>query len=604
MPKKLIEVALPLEAINQAAAREKSLRHGHPSTLHRWWARRPLAACRAVLFASLVDDPSAHPECFPTEAEQEAERLRLFGILEKLVQWENSSNEQVLEAARAEIRRSTGGRPPPVLDPFCGSGSIPLEAQRLGLEAHASDLNPVAVLITKALVEIPPRFAGRPPVHPGRSEADRRRRWHGAQGLAEDVRYYGEWVYQEAKKVLGAQYPAIALPAEQGGGEAAPVAWLWARTARCPNPACGFEFPLTHSLRLSAKPARPVWLVPVPNQKLKRIDFDLSVERATHVPTGTISRRGAVCLDCHTPVSLGTLRGQAVAGDLRYQLLAVVVRARTGKLYLPATEEQASTALGCVPANPPTTELPERALGIGLSIYGIRSHRELFLPRQLAALSTFSDLVSRCWQRVYEDACKSPLPEVAGSQNPNAEAARAHADAVTAYLGLAVGKLVDYNCSLCLWNQFTETVTSAFPRAAIPMIWDCSEANPLGDASGGFKVVLGILCEALERLPFRCPPAVATQRDATAPGPQGRWVIATDPPYYANLGYAHLSDLFYIWLRRAVGRVYPDLFSTLLTPKEGELVADQFRHGTWEEARRWVESHSCARYAAISASFS
>ncbi|MEW6212531.1 MAG: DUF1156 domain-containing protein, partial [Acidobacteriota bacterium] len=167
MKKKLIEVALPLEAINKESAREKSIRHGHPSTLHLWWTRRPLAACRAVLFASLVDDPSSHPDQFPTEEEQERERLRLFGIIEKMVKWENTTNENVLNEAREEIMKSTGGNPPPVLDPFCGGGSIPLEAQRLGLEAHASDLNPVAVLITKALIEIPPRFAGRPPVHLG-----------------------------------------------------------------------------------------------------------------------------------------------------------------------------------------------------------------------------------------------------------------------------------------------------------------------------------------------------------------------------------------------------------------------------------------------------
>ena len=166
MPTKLIEVALPLDVINKEAAREKSIRHGHPSTLHLWWARRPLAACRAVLFAQLVDDPSAHPELFPTEADQERERKRLFDIIERLVPWEASTDEKILEEARAEIRRCYPDGPPPIIDPFCGGGSIPLEAQRLGLEAHASDLNPVAVLITKALIELPPKFADRPPVHP------------------------------------------------------------------------------------------------------------------------------------------------------------------------------------------------------------------------------------------------------------------------------------------------------------------------------------------------------------------------------------------------------------------------------------------------------
>ncbi|GAB4287828.1 MAG: hypothetical protein Kow0067_13210 [Coriobacteriia bacterium] len=223
--RKLIEVALPLEAINAESAREKSIRHGHPSTLHLWWARRPLAACRAVLFASLVDDPSAHPDRFPTEEAQEAERQRLFRIIEELVKWENSGNEEVLEAARAEIERSCDGAPPPVLDPFCGGGSIPLEAQRLGLEAHGSDLNPVAVLITKALIEIPPRFAGRPPVHPdARDSRLGDDAWPRATGLAEDVRRYGAWMREEAQARIGRLYPTVTLPPEHGGGEATVIA--------------------------------------------------------------------------------------------------------------------------------------------------------------------------------------------------------------------------------------------------------------------------------------------------------------------------------------------------------------------------------------------
>jgi putative DNA methylase len=231
--KKLIEVALPLDAINKASAREKSIRHGHPSTLHLWWARRPLAACRAVLFASLVDDPSEHPEEFPTEQDQEQERERLFKLIEQLVQWENSNNEDVLQKARAEILKSTGGNPPPVLDPFAGGGSIPLEAQRLGLEAHASDLNPVAVLINKALIEIPPKFAGRPPVNPEARRSLMGGDWSGARGLADDIRYYGKWMRDEAYKRIGHLYPKVTLPKEHGGGEATVIAWLWTRTITC-----------------------------------------------------------------------------------------------------------------------------------------------------------------------------------------------------------------------------------------------------------------------------------------------------------------------------------------------------------------------------------
>src|SRR2546421_1561462 len=273
--KKLIEVALPLVKINEASAREKSIRHGHPSTLHLWWARRPLAACRAVLFASLVDDPSEHPEEFPTEQAQEQERNRLFKLIEALVQWENSNNKEVLAKVHAEIFKSTGGNPPPVLDPFAGGGSIPLEAQRLGLETHASDLNPVAVLINKALIEIPPKFANCPPVNPDAKKSLMAGDWHGAKGLAEDIRYYGKWMRDEAEKRIGHLYPKVALPKEYGGGEATVIAWLWARTVKCPNPACGAQMPLVRSFYLSQKKGKKAWIQPIVNRETGAIHFEV-----------------------------------------------------------------------------------------------------------------------------------------------------------------------------------------------------------------------------------------------------------------------------------------------------------------------------------------
>ena len=293
MKRKLIEVALPLEAINVASAREKSIRHGHPSTLHLWWARRPLAACRAVLFASLVDDPSSDPERFPTPKAVEDERTRLFGIIERLVQWENSTNEAVLEEARAEIRRSTGGNPPPVLDPFCGGGSIPLEAQRLGLTAYASDLNPVAVLITKALIEIPPKFANLPPVHPdARRGVGGTGAWKGAAGLAEDVRRYGAWMRDEAERRIGHLYPKVRLPKEHGGGEATVIAWLWARTVTCPNPACGARMPLVRSFALSTKKGKEAWVEPIVDRTAKTVRFEVRTGRAGRRPTADRSAAG------------------------------------------------------------------------------------------------------------------------------------------------------------------------------------------------------------------------------------------------------------------------------------------------------------------------
>ena len=290
MKKKLIEVALPLEAINKEAAREKSIRHGHPSTLHLWWARRPLAACRAVLFASLVDDPSSRPELFPTEADQDMERQRLFRLIEELVKWDNSSNQQVLAAAHQEILKSTNGNPPPVYDPFCGGGSIPLEAQRLGLKAHGSDLNPVAVLITKALIEIPPKFAGQPPVNPvAGKRMTGKGMWSGARGLADDVRYYGKWMRERAFERIGHLYPKFKLPDDLDGGEATIIAWLWARTVTCPNPACGARMPLIRSFALSTKSGNKAWVKPVVNHAARTVKFEVVIDDGIP-PEGTKRR--------------------------------------------------------------------------------------------------------------------------------------------------------------------------------------------------------------------------------------------------------------------------------------------------------------------------
>jgi putative DNA methylase len=341
--KKLIEVALPLEAINRESAREKSIRHGHPSTLHLWWARRPLATCRAVLFASLVDDPSAHPEQFPTDETQEAERQRLFRIIEELVKWENSTNETVLGAARAEIVRSTGGDPPPVLDPFCGGGSIPLEAQRLGLQAYASDLNPVAVLITKALIEIPPKFANLPPVNPEAQAKLGNSGWRGAQGLADDVRYYGGWLRDEAERRVGHLYPKVTLPEESGGGEATVVAWLWARTVKCPNPACGVEMPLVRSFELSTRIGRQAWVEPIIDAAAKTVRFEVKLGTGI-APDGTVNRRGARCVACGSSVPFTHIRSEGQRHGLGAQLMAIVAEGNRGRVYLGPDDAHAAVA--------------------------------------------------------------------------------------------------------------------------------------------------------------------------------------------------------------------------------------------------------------------
>lgn len=586
--KKLIEVALPLEAINQASAREKSIRHGHPSTLHLWWARRPLAACRAVLFASIVDDPSSHPEKFPTEEAQEQERQRLFRIIEELVKWENSNNETVLGAAREEIMKATNGNPPPVLDPFCGGGSIPLEAQRLGLEAYGSDLNPVAVLITKALIEIPPKFAGRPPVNPeARRKLDHSGGWPKARGLAEDVRYYGKWMRDEAEHRIGHLYPKAKLP---DGKEAMVIAWLWARTVKCPNPACGAQMPLVRSFALSTKKGKETWVEPVIDAVMKTVRFEVRKGKGS-VPEGTVNRRGARCVVCGVNAPLDHVRAEGRASRMSAQLMAIAAEGERGRTYLAPNEEHERAAAQAEPHGVPETDLPERALSFRVQGYGMTKHRDLFTPRQLAALTTFIDLVGEARDRVIEDAQATGLANDARGIEASGMGMQAYADAVATYLTFAVSRMTDYLCTIATWasNPQMEIVRSTFSRQAIPMTWDFAESNPFASSSGSLEILLGWIEKAVIRLPAKGK-AEVHQLDATVARHSARFMYSTDPPYYDNIGYADLSDFFYAWLRPALKRVYPELMSTIQVPKSQELVATPYRFdGDRNRARMFFE---------------
>jgi putative DNA methylase len=566
--RKLIEVALPLEAINREAAREKSIRHGHPSTLHLWWSRKPLAVCRAVLFAQLVDDPSAHPDRFPTEEAQDQERQRLFRLIERLVPWEATQDETVLEEAREEIRRSCGDRLPEVLDPFCGGGSIPLEAQRLGLVARGSDLNPVAVLITKALIELPARFANQPPVHP--RDGDGRlavQSWRGAQGLAEDVRYYGTWMREEAERRNGHLYPPATLP---DGTKATVIAWIWARTVTCPNPACRATMPLSSKWWLGKKKGKEAWVRPTIEGSSVR--FEIGHGRTGPPIEGTVSRTGATCLVCNTPVPLAHIRTEGKAGRMGAQLMAIVAEGNRERIYLPPDPVHEKAADVPRPEGVPETELPKQALGFRVQGYGMTHHADLFTNRQLTVLVTFSDLLGEARRRVVDDGGE---PE--------------YANAVATYLAFAVSRAVDKWAALCVWNPSRETVEHVFGRQALSMIWDFAEACPLSDSTGNWTGGVEWVAKAVAQLPADGR-SNAFQVDCASSLPVGPWLVSTDPPYYDNIGYADLSDFFYVWLRRSLHDAYPDLFSTLLTPKSSELVADPFRSdGDKAQAERRFE---------------
>ena len=575
--RKLIEVSLPLEAINRESAREKSIRHGHPSTLHLWWARRPLAAARAVLFAQLVDDPSSHPDEFPTEEAQRAERERLHDLIERLVMWENIRDEKLFAQAHAEILKSTDGNPPPILDPFAGGGTIPLEAQRLGLEAHASDLNPVAVLINKALIELPPKFRDQPPVFPGLAESQIRT-WRGAEGLAADVRAYGQWMRNEAEQRIGHLYPDATLP----DGTTAPViAWIWARTVTCPNPACGIEMPLVRSWWLGKKKGKEAYVVPrvVPDagpQSGFRVQFDISHD-AKAGPTadndGTVGRTGAICVACQSPVDLEYVRSTSREVGLGSQLMAVVAEGTRQRIYLPPTTAQVQASDVAEPDSIPPGELFDWPGRINVFRYGLTQFSDLFTNRQLVALTTFSNLVSEARERVKADG---------GSD--------AYADAVATYVAMALSRTLNKNTSICSWDSSAkmEAVRGLFARQAIPMAWDFAEANVLGSSSGNYEEDVEWVSKAIERLPYSTGPSHADQGDAANLAFSSA-LISTDPPYYDNIGYSDLSDFFYVWLRRSLRSVHPDLLGTMLVPKAEELVANPYRHDGKDGAKRFFE---------------
>ena len=578
--RKLIEVALPLDAINAASAKEKSIRHGHPSTLHLWWARRPLAACRAVLFASLVDDPSSHPDKFPTEEDQAAERKRLFGIIERLVPWENSNNPEVLAEAREAIVESCDGELPPVLDPFAGGGSIPLEAQRLGLEARASDLNPVAVLINKALIEIPPRFANRPPVHPDQQGAAQLRSWSGAQGLAADVRYYGKWMRDEAERRIGHLYPKVTLPPRHGGGEATVIAWLWARTVHSPNPAWDGHVPLVRSFVLSNKRGRRTWIEALVDRANQSIRYEVRSGTGGDVPEGTVSRQGARCLATGTAMPFSYLREEARAGRMSHELIAVVAEGDRQRVYLEPTADHCEAARVVIPDSSPTTHLPPKALSFRVQTYGMTTHSDLFTARQLTSLTTFCDLVGELRELMTAHALASKMSDDRTPLRNGGVGASAYAEAVSVYLGLMVGKVADRLSTIATWDSTVkfEGIRNTFSRQAIPMTWDFAEGNPFSASTGSTEQTLDWIGRVLDDL---CGAVVGLvhQMDATAVETDDSVIVSTDPPYYDNIGYADLSDFFYVWLRRCVGQILPDVFSTLLVPKSQELVATPYRFG-------------------------
>ena len=617
MRKKLIEVALPLEAINIASAREKSIRHGHPSTLHLWWARRPLAAARAVIFSQMVDDPSSVPEEFSTDKEQAAERERLFEIIEELVKWENTTNELIVQSAREEIWRSwrrtcadnadhpqaadlfDPSKLPAFHDPFAGGGALPLEAHRLGLEAYASDLNPVAVLINKATIEIPPRFAGMPPINPDvRSKNDLfSREWHGAEGLAEDVRYYGQWMRDEAEKRIGYLYPKVGVTAEMAKGRPdlrpyvgrslTVIAWLWARTVRSPNPAFSHvDVPLASSFLLSTKSGKEAYVEPVIEGDQYRFVVRIGKPKdAEAAENGTKLSRGANfrCLMSNTPIAGDHIKAEGTNGRMGSRLMAVVVEGDRGRIYLDPIAEMEAVARSAQPTWMPEGRFVENGTVFTPCLYGLKEWRHLFTLRQTVALGTLSELVQEAREQAARDALAAGLPDDGQPLAGAGVGVSGYSDAVAVYLAFLVDQIANHSSSICGWNFTNTQMRNVFARQAIPMTWDYAESNPFCDSSGSINNLMERQVKGFETLGCGVP-GVATQADANTQMLSISKVVSTDPPYYDNVPYADLSDFFYVWLRKSLKGLLPDLFATLAVPKGEELVAASYRHGGREKA--------------------
>jgi putative DNA methylase len=628
-PKKLIEVALPLDAINAAAAREKSIRHGHPSTLHLWWARRPLAAARAVIFSQLVHDPEDLWRCQNPDKEPNAQvkghwtkaRARLFSIIEDLVKWESTTDETVLEKAREEIRRSwqetcdlnkdhpqmdelfNHDQMPGLHDPFAGGGAIPLEAQRLGLDAYASDLNPVAVLINKAMIEIPPKFTNRPPVRreSAKSKSGKlglEESWNGASGLAEDVSYYGQWMRDEAEKRIGHLYPKVEITkkmvAERPdlkpylGENLTVIAWLWARTVKSPNPAFSHvDVPLANTFILSSKTGKESYV----DKIIAKDGYEFIVKvgmppEAAKTGTSAGSRRGFRCLLSDIPIAFEYIRGEGLAGRMGQKLMAIVVEGNKGRIYLSPTVEQENTAISAQPTWQPETLIPDQALSIRVQLYGMRTHGKLFTPRQLVALTTFSDLVREARERIRRDAVAAGLTDDDIPLDIGGTGVRAYAEAVSVYLAFSIDKAADYWSTLCTWHNSKELIRNTFGKHALPMTWDYAETNAFSESAGNVSSGIDWAVKVIERLPIKGS-GMSSQNDAQNQNISMHRYVSTDPPYYDNIGYADLSDYFYVWLRRSLRVVFPTLLATVTVPKAEELVATPYRHHNRENAEKF-----------------
>jgi len=618
-PKKLIEVALPLSVINDASVRESYIYRGNPSALHKWWAQRPMAAARAVLFAQLVNDPSESPRNFPTEASQHAERQRLFRLIEELVKWENTCDASVIAAARAEILESwrstcaanaanaptpdmfAGDQLPIFLDPFSGGGTLPLEAQRLGFRSYAYDLNPVAALITKVMIELLPRFKDVQSIRPAIRNALFTKELTGAGAIAADLSHYGSAVQRNASERLRDLFPKVLISSDIARGrpelkkmvgrEAEVIAWLWARTVPTPNPAFrGVNVPLASTFVLSSKPGKEVYVEPVIGSR----EYEFLVKTGKPPERAKIGTRASgapqstfACLMSGVPLPFEYIRQQAKAGHMGARLMATVIKTEQGRFYLSPTPEMERIAKDACAPNVVDTDLPAKALGFRIQEYGMRKWSALYTQRQLCALTAISDEIRSCHASIVQDAIAAGMLDDGVAAPDGGQGARAYADLLVTLLAFAADKTAEYNCTIVPWFSKEDRPKGLFARQAIPMVWDYAEVNPFSSIGGSFSASIEIVSGSLSGCYADARAGHVSQSDAMELERGQTAVISTDPPYYDNIGYSDLSDFFYVWLRRTLRDVFPDSFATMVTPKEKELIATPFRHRNKGDAERF-----------------
>ncbi|MDR7037965.1 putative DNA methylase [Methylobacterium sp. BE186] len=631
VPKKLIEVALPLTAINEEAARRKrKAPAGYPTTLHKWWAQRPVAAARAIIFAQLVNDPSwkwelEHPGEIPPnhlKASWAKSRKRLFSILKDVILWENTQDRSVFERAQIEIQKSwretcnlnrehplastlfDPERLPGLHDPFSGAGSIPMEAQRLGLDVYASDLNPIAVLITKAAIEIPGNFSALPPVCADAGVGSDRlfavENWIGASGIAEDVRRYGARIGEIAKSKMGELFPSVHVDAQLATerpdlqplvGKSLPVvAWIWSRTVRSPNPAFRHaQVPLASTFVLSNKPGKEAFIVPeVAGDEIsfhiRRGKPPVDAARGTKLPG---KGAGFKCLLSGSPISGEHIKSEGQAGRLGVVLTAIVAEGPRGRVFLPPNDTHVQVANTAAPQWEPNLEVSGSTQYLGTKVYGLTKFSQLFTKRQMLVLNTLTESVLSEQLIIQNDAIRAGMADDGISLAQGGSGARAYAEAVTLYLTLALGRALHYGSAICTWLPKDSAIARTFTKQAIQMSWDFVEGNIFEKSSSGWAKCCDVVAKAIEFLPSGGSTSVVMRNAGVVENIDQHSFISTDPPYYDNVPYADLSDFFYVWLRPALKNIYPELFATLTTPKAEELVAFAHRHGSKDNAEKF-----------------